>query len=73
MDFIDFLNPILWIKIITLTAIGFYVIFTYVVFNQVKVMAEILSLPHAETILKTVSIIHIVLAISLFILGFAIL
>ena len=72
-NFISFLHPAFWIKAITLIAIGFYIIFTFVVFTQVKVMAQILSLPHAGTVLKTISIIHIILAISLFVMAIVIL
>jgi len=67
MDFINSLNPIFWIKIITLVVIAFYVIFTFVVFTQTKVMAEILHLPSAQTVIKIISIIHLIFAISLFI------
>ena len=73
MDFTIFLNPFLWVKIITLTVIGLYAVFTFVVFNQVRVMTQILSLSHAEAILKIVSVIHVVLAVFLFFLGFVIL
>ena len=75
MDFnsINFVNPVFWIKIITLIVILFYVVFTFVVFTQVKVMTQILHLPHGETTLKTISIIHIILAISLFVIAIVIL
>lgn len=76
MDF-SFFNSIfsanLLIKIITLIAIIFYAIFTFVVFTQAKVMSEILHLPHGETTLKTISIIHIILAVSLFLIAIVIL
>ena len=76
MDF-SFLNSIfastLLIKIATLIAIGFYVVFTLVVFTQVRVMGEVLVLPNAKVLLKTISIIHIALAISLFLGAFVIL
>lgn len=70
---INFLHPNLWIKIISLIVIGFYVIFTFVVFIQVKTMAKILSLPDFEAILKIISIAHIALAISLFLIALVIL
>jgi len=73
LDFVNFLQPIFWIKTITLIAIAFYVIFTFVVFTQVKVMAQILHLPHAQAVLKTISIINIILAISLFSIAIVIL
>ena len=73
MDFINFFQPGLWIKIITLIVIGFYVVFTFVVFTQVKVMVQILSLPQARIILRAISIVNIILAISLFLGAFVIL
>ena len=73
LDFVNFFQPFVFIKIITLIMVGFYVIFTFVVFTQVKTMAQILHLPHAQGMLKTVSIIHIILAISLFALAVVIL
>ncbi len=73
MDFINFFQPILLVKIITLILIFFYVVFTFVIFTQVKVMAQILHLPHAQGLLKMISIINIILAISLFIFAIVIL
>lgn len=73
LDFVNFFHPGLWIKIITLIVIGFYIVFTFVVFTQVKTMAQILHLPHGEALLKTISIIHIILAVSLFIIAIVIL
>ena len=73
LDFLNFFQPVFWIKIITLIVIGFYAVFTFVVFAQVKVMAQILHLPAASAILKAISIIHVVLAISLFLGAFVIL
>lgn len=73
MDFINSLHPVFWIKIITLIVILFYVVFTFVVFTQVKVMSKILRLPHGEKRLKTISIIHIILAVSLFLIALVIL
>lgn len=73
LDFINFFQPVFWIKIVTLIAIGSYAIFTFVIFTQVKVMAQILHLPHAEKILKTISVIQIALALSLFLVALVIL
>lgn len=74
---LSFLNSIfsvnLLIKIITLIVIAFYVIFTIVVLFQIKAMAKILHLPHAELILETIFLINIILAISLFLLAIVIL
>ncbi len=64
---------VLLIKIITLIVIIFYAIFTFVVLTQVKVMAQILHLPIAGDILKAISLINIILAISLFVIAIVIL
>lgn len=73
LDFINFLQPVFWVKIITVIVIGFYVIFTFVIFTQIKVMTNILHLPYANLTLKVISVIHIVFAISLFLLAIVIL
>lgn len=73
LNFSNFIHPAFWIKIITLIAIGFYVVFTFVVFTQVKTMSQILQLPHAQGLLKAISVINIILAISLFLIAFVIL
>lgn len=70
---LNFLQPIFLIKTITLIAIGFYAIFGFVVFTQIKAMGEIISFPHVSKIFKTISIINILLAISLFLLAIVIL
>lgn len=72
-NFIDLLNLSMWIKIVTLIVIGFYLIFTFVVLTQVRVMGEILHLSHGSTALKIISIINIALSISLFIVAIVIL
>ncbi|MEK7451097.1 MAG: DUF5657 family protein [Patescibacteria group bacterium] len=73
LNFINSLHPGSWIKVIALIIIVFYVVFTFVVFTQVRVMGEILVLPSSKAILKIISIIHIVLAISLFLTALVIL
>lgn len=71
--FSNYFQPIFWIKIITLIAIAFYVVFTFVVFTQVKVMTQILHLPYAKMMLRIISVINIILAISLFLFAIVIL
>lgn len=68
-----FFQPILFVKIVTLLIIGFYIIFSLVIFTQVKAMNQILSLPHASIVLKTIALINIILAVSLFLGAFVIL
>lgn len=72
-NFFNIFSAIVLIKSIILIAIGFYIVFTFVVFTQVRIMGEILVLPTAKAILKIISIIHIALAISLFLIAFVIL
>ena len=72
MDF-SFFQPIFLIKIITLIAMVFYIIFTFVVFTQIKTMGQIIGLPHAAGIFKTIILANIILAISLFVAAIAIL
>lgn len=69
----SFFQPIFLIKIVTLIAIAFYAVFTFVVFTQIKAMGEIIGLPHAAGIFKTIITINIILAVSLFIIAIVIL
>jgi hypothetical protein len=73
MDLTNFLQPVFWIKVIALVVIGFYVIFTFVVFAQIRAMSKILRLPRPNGILKMISKINIFLAISLFLFAIVIL
>lgn len=73
MDLTNFLQATFWIKAVALVVIGFYVIFTFVVYTQVKTMTQILNLAHASFTLKLISKIHIFLAISLFLFAIVIL
>ena len=73
LNFGEFFQPVLLVKIVTLLIIGFYIIFSFVVFTQVKAMGQILSLPHAAFIFKLIAIINIILALSLFLGAFVIL
>ena len=66
-------QPIILVKIVTLLVIGFYIIFSFVIFTQVKAMGEIVVLRHASVILKAIAIINIILALSLFLGAFVIL
>ena len=73
MDIANSLHLDLWIKIATLIIMVFYIVFTLVVFTQVKAMSQIVRIPQTEQVIKTVAIIHIVLAISLFLFALVIL
>ena len=73
LNSIGFLQPVFWIKVVTLIVIGFYAIFTFIVFTQVKTMTQILYLPNAGGWLKMIAKIQIILAISLFLFAIVIL
>jgi hypothetical protein len=73
MDLANFLQPIFWIKAFILIVIGFYAIFTFIVFTQVKTMTQILHLYHASGPLRMIAKIQIILAISLFLFAIVIL
>lgn len=72
-NLIDIFNPAVFVKIITLIILGFYIVFSFIVFNQVKVMNQVAQLPHAEFILKTIATINLIAAISLFLIAIVIL
>lgn len=61
------------VKITVLALISFYIVFTFVVLNQVSVMNRIVTLTHASNFLKIIAVIHFFLAISLFIAALVIL
>lgn len=69
----NFFQPILFVKIVTLLIIGSYIIFSLVVLTQVKAMSQVLVVPHASTIFKTIAIINIIAAVMLFLGAFVIL
>jgi len=72
-NFINTFNPVFLIKIITLVVIGFYAVFSFVIYTQVKKMTRILCLHGTDGIIKSLSVIHIILALSLFLLALVIL
>ena len=72
-NLISFFHPVLLVKIVTLIIIGSYIIFAFVIFTQVKAMGQILSLPNASIILKTIILINVAAAIMLFLLAVVIL
>jgi len=69
----SFLQLIFPIKIITLIALFFYIVFTFIIFTQTQAMSKIIDLPHATIIFKTVILVNMVLAVSLFLLAIVIL
>ena len=73
LNLTGFFQPIFLVKIVTLIAIVFYAIFAFIVFIQVREMGKIVVLSHTSLILKTISVINIILAISLFLIALVIL
>ncbi len=69
----SFFQPLLLIKITTLIGIVFYAIFGFVVLTQIKAMGQIIGIPRADVIFKSISIINLLLAISLFLFALVIL
>src|SRR3989344_8469406 len=69
----SFLNINIWMKIILLLLISLYTIFSFVIFNQVRAMNKIIYVPSSSQILFITSIIHSLLAISLFLTALVIL
>jgi len=73
LNFINIFQPTFWIKILSLATIGFYIVFTFVVYTQVKKMTQVLLMPNASEVIKAISVIHIILAVSLFLFAVVIL
>jgi hypothetical protein len=71
--FNSILSAGLLIKIITLIVIIFYIIFTFIVSSQIKVMTDILNIPHSKIIFRAIAAINSILAILLFLFALVIL
>ena len=76
LDILDLFRSnqfILFIKIATLVTLALYIIFTFIIFTQVRIMNRILELTFASRILMLATLVNIILAISLFLAAFVIL
>ncbi len=73
MDFLNIFNIDLILKIFFLLIVAMYIIFAFVVFNQIRAMNHIVHVPTSSQILSIISIINMLLAISLFLTALAIL
>lgn len=62
-----------FIKIGFLIANFLYIIFAFIILNQVVSMNNIISEVHASSILKTIAVLNIVFALSLFLIALVIL
>ncbi len=67
------INLLFFLKIGLLIIIGLFTIFTFIIFNQIGVMNNIVNQPGASTILKIIAIINILLSLSLFLIALVIL
>jgi hypothetical protein len=73
MDFTQLLTLAFVLKIAVLIVLLGYIIFTIVVFVQVRTMNRLISVSVASTIISVLSVIHILLALALFVITLAIL
>lgn len=67
------LDPLFLTKIGFIVFIGFYAIFTFVVFNQVKTMNKIVNEDKSSNFIFILSLLNMLLAVSLFIASLVIL
>jgi hypothetical protein len=72
MSFI-FFQPIFLIKIVTLIILVFYIVFTFIIFAQIKAMNRIICLPNASAIFKVINFVNFIFAVSLFLFAVVIL
>jgi len=61
------------IKIGILILLGVYAAFAFVVLNQIRVMNRLVSISLGSTIIVVLGVLHLLLALSLFVLSLAIL
>lgn len=67
------LNPFLVLKIGFLVLDLFYIFFLFILLNRIKSMSKIVREEHDEVILSSIATFKILLAVSLFLLGIAVL
>lgn len=74
MEEFDLINFNFWIiiKILSLLALGLYIVFAFVITKQVKVMTETLTLGF-ENIAKYLAYIHLLLAVLVFLTAMVVL
>lgn len=68
-----FFNPFLVLKIGFLIVDLFYIFFLFILLNRILSMSKIVKEVHDEVILKSIAVFKLLLALSLFLLGLAIL
>lgn len=60
-------QPLFAVKVVLIIAAFVFLIFTFVIFNQIRVMNEIVNEKNSSSALKIIGILNIFLAFSLFI------
>lgn len=68
-----FRSPLFLFKIALLVIMAFFIIFSLVVFAQVNAMNKIITHAQASGILKSIAILNIIFAVSLFVVAIVIL
>jgi hypothetical protein len=67
-------GEIIWlIKITTLVILAIYIIFTFIILNQIRVMNSILKETFASTVLLVTATVNFILPLSLFLIALVIL
>lgn len=66
-------NTLFLTKIVFLLAIGFFFIFTFIVYNQIRIMSNIVTETKSSNILIIIAIVNLIIAFSLFIAALVIL
>lgn len=72
MEIFAFFQSLIFIKITILLILIGYAIFTVVIFSQIKILNRIIS-QSTSSLIEKLALIHIVLAISLFLIALVIL
>lgn len=69
----NFLNTLILFKVGFLILDVFYIVFLFILLNRIYSMERIFKEKHDQVILKSIAVFKILLALSLFLLGLAIL
>jgi len=73
LSLLDSPEVILFVKITTLVILAIYIIFTFVILTQVKVMNRIFTEMFASTVLFFLALGNLIFALSLFLIALVIL
>lgn len=68
-----FFGSLFLTKLIILISLGLYIAFAFVLSNQIKTLNAIIEVKNSSAFLYTLSLIHVLFAISLFIIALVIL